>query len=115
MAPQRISTGRLASARPMPPGSGLHSGVCSRGCGHSTASATNDRASTAAAAHQKTTSGTGRSVRTEMPWAISSTRVSAGLDCQLGEEGLPALVLGLVALDLEDALDVGTEIEPGRL
>src|SRR6185503_5029476 len=115
IAPQAISTGRLAIALPMPRGSGLQEGFWSRGSGHSVARPTNETTSTIAAAHQNSHSGTGRSVRTEMPWAISNTRRSAGLDGQLAEQRVPALVLGLVALDLEDALDVGCELEGGRL
>ena len=67
IAPHTISTGRLAIARPMPPGRGRQPGSSSRGFGHSVASATNETARTTDAAHQKITSGTGRSVRTEMP------------------------------------------------
>src|SRR5215211_837189 len=115
IAPQAIWTGRLASVRPMPPGSGLEVGFWRRGSGQRLASPTNETTSTIAAAHQNSHSGTGRSVRTEMPWAISNTRRSAGLDGQLAEQRVPALVLGLVALDLEDALDVGGELEGGGL
>ena len=74
MAPQAISTGRLASARPAPPGSGRQRRSSSRGSGQSEASATNEAKRTTAAAHQNSHSGTGRSVRTEMPCAIRNTR-----------------------------------------
>src|SRR5918995_85075 len=50
MAPQTISTGRLPSTRPMPPGSGRQPGFWRRGSGHRTASATNETTSTIAAA-----------------------------------------------------------------
>ncbi len=74
IAPQTISTGRLPSARPTPPGSGRQPAFSSRGCGHRTASATKEMTSTIAAAHQNSHSGIGRSVRTEMPCAIRNTR-----------------------------------------
>src|SRR5215208_5176093 len=115
IAPQAISTGRLASTRPKPPRAGRQPGFCSRGFGHSVARPTNETASTIAAAHQKITSGTGRSVRTEMPWAMRNTLRSAWLDRQLAHEGLAPGVLGHVALDLEDALDVRLELEGGGL
>src|SRR5215208_3964787 len=111
IAPQAISTGRLASTRPKPPRAGRQPGSCSRGFGHSVASPTNDTARTIAAAHQKMTSGTGRSVRTEMPWAIRNTLGSAWLDRQPAHQRLAPGVLGHVALDLEDALDVRRELE----
>src|SRR5262245_58183436 len=115
IAPQTISTGRLPSARPIPPGSGLQVGLWRRGSGHRLASPTKETTSTIAAAHQNSHSGTGRSVRTEMPWAISNTCGSAGLDGQLAEQRVRALVLGLVTLDLEDTLDVRGEPEGGGL
>src|SRR5215212_6213142 len=101
-----ISTARLARTRPMPPGSGRHDDSSSRGFGHSTARATKETASTIDAPHQKITSGTGRSVRTEMPCAIRNTRTSVGLDGERAHQRLAAGVLRHVALDLEDALDV---------
>src|SRR5919202_749085 len=66
-------------------------------------------------ASQKMTSGTGRSVRTEMPCAIRNTRSSVGLDRQLAHERVAAGLLRDVTLYLEDALDVRDEVEPRRL
>src|SRR3954453_13332221 len=115
IAPQRISTGRLAGPRPNAPRGPPHPGSCSRGVGHSVASPTNETARTIAAAHQKITSGTGRSVRTEMPWAMKNTLRSVRLDRQLGHLRLAGCVLGPVALDVEDALGIRREPEDGRL
>ena len=106
MAPQTISTGRLASTRPMPPGSGRQLGFWRRGSGHRTASATNETTSTIAAAQPNSHSGMGRSDRTEIPCPIRNTGASPGFDYERSDERVAAGVLGHVALDLELALEV---------
>ncbi len=67
--PQATSTGRLASARPTPPGNGLQCSCSSLGFGHSAASATKETISTSAAAHPNSQAGIGRSDRAATPWA----------------------------------------------
>ena len=105
IAPQMISTGRLASTRPIPPGSGRQVGFCRRGSGHSTASATNETTRTIAAAHPNSHSGMGRSDRTEIPWPIRNTGASLRFDYERPDQRVAAGVLGHVALDLELALE----------
>src|SRR5215208_6845578 len=116
--PQTISTGRLASTRPIPPGSGRQVGFWRRGSGHRTASATNETTSTMAAAQPNNHSGIGRSDRTEIPCPIRNKWASRRFDYEGSDHGSPAGVLGHVALDLELAFDGGLEREtrglPGR-
>src|SRR5215218_10254273 len=111
IAPHTISTGRLASARPIPPGSGRQVGFWRRGAGHRTASATNETTSTIAAAHPNSHSGIGRSERTEIPCPIRNTEKSLRFDYERPQQRVAAGVLGHVALDVELALEVGLEPE----
>src|SRR5918995_1826902 len=115
MAPQTISTGRLPSTRPMPPGSGRQPGFWRRGSGHRTASATNETTSTIAAAQPNSHSGMGRSDRTEIPCPIRNTGGSPGFDYEGSDQRIAAGVLGHVTLDLELALEVRLEPEPRGL
>ena len=69
ISPHAISTPREPRTRPSPPGSGRQPGSSSRGRGHSAASATNERQSTAAAAQPNSHSGIGRLERCTSPWA----------------------------------------------
>src|SRR5215204_6680750 len=115
IAPQTISTGRLASTRPIPPGSGRQVGFWRRGSGQSTASATNETTSTIAAAHPNSHSGIGRSERTEIPCPIRNTERSPGFDYEGGDQRVTTGVLCHVALDLELALEVRLELKAGGL
>src|SRR5215212_2450592 len=110
-APQTISTGRLASKRPIPAGSARQVGFWRRGSGQRTASATNETTSTMAAAQPNSHSGIGRSDRTDIPCPIRNTGASPGFDYERREERVAAGVLGLVALDLELALEIRLEPE----
>lgn len=69
--PQATSTGRLASARPIPPGSGRQCSRWSFGFGHSAASRTKETIRTRAAAQKKSQSGIGMSERAATPWAYA--------------------------------------------
>src|ERR687897_2675439 len=115
MAPHTISTGRLANARPIPPGSGRQVGFWRRGSGHRTASATNETTSTIAAAQPNSHSGMGRSDRTEIPCPIRNTGGSPGFDYEGSDQRIAAGVLGHVALDLELALEIRRELETHSL
>src|SRR5215207_4255955 len=114
-APQTISTGRLASARPTRPGRGRQLGFWRRGSGHRTASATNETTRTIAAAHPNSHSGMGRSERTEIPCPIRNTGASPGFDYEGPDQRISPGVLGSVALDLEFALELRLEPESRRL
>src|SRR5215213_7989498 len=115
MAPQTISTGRLASARPIPSGSGRQPGFWRRGSGHRTARATNETTRTIAAAQPNSHSGMGRSDRTEIPCPIRNTGASPGFDYEARDQRLAAGVLRVVALHLEFAFEIRCELQARRL
>src|SRR5215208_4848310 len=115
MVPQTISTGRLASARPIPSGSGRQPGFWRRGSGHRTARATNETTRTIAAAQPNSHSVMGRSDRTEIPCPIRNTGASPGFDYEARDQRLAAGVLRVVALHLEFAFEIRCELEARRL